>query len=198
MLIDEEGKYLQSPSFKSMEFSPDGEFLAIADSDCFANVWLWQVADGRLHQMLYGHPWSHRILGLTFTPDGRYLIGSEWSTDPEEESIPIWELSSGKRVGKLPRMAWLPAISPDGQFVASMNEDALLLWNFAERKIVWQGEGDGAVHKLTFDPSGYFLLLCGSNNTVQWHNVQDGQKAYILRGADLSHIKLASDPPASS
>lgn len=183
-LVDEEQWYYEAP--KSLAFSPDGTFLAIGHASG-PDVWLWRVSDGQLQQMMETHPLAHRIWGLAFSPDGTLLIGSEWSTDPEEESMPLWEIPTGKRVGKLPRMAWQPTISPDGQFVASLDEQFVSLWDLEKRSILWQQSYETFPDKMVFEPDGSSLVLIGQE-IVRWVNVRNGQEVYHLFPPDVQRI----------
>ena len=184
-LMNEQGWYEGSP--KSLAFSPDGTLLAVGHADA-SDVWVWQVANGSLLRMMDAHPLSHRIRGIAFTPDGKHLIGSEWSTDPEEGSMSIWEVSTGKRVGKLLRVAWHPAVSPDGQFVASVDEEVVSLWELAERTVRWQVENVSNDLRLVFSLDGHFLV--GSHaNGVTWWRVGDGQEVYRLTCAPSGQVR---------
>jgi hypothetical protein len=183
-LMDEQGTYRSAP--KSMAFYPDSTLLAVSHAEG-PHIWLYHVPDGALLHMLDEHPWRHRICGLAFSPDGHFLIGSEWSTDPEEESMSIWEMPEGRRIEGIPYMAWLPAISPDGQCVASMDDDSVFLWNLSENRLVWQTHGGGG-KRLRWSPGGPLLLSYGSAEACWWR-VQDGQIVSLLKHVRVGQVR---------
>lgn len=184
-LMDENQWYSESP--KNLAFSPDGAFLAVGHADG-SDVWLWRVVDGHLYQMMETHSLSQRIRGLAFSPNGKWLVGSEWSTDPEEESMPIWEIPTGTRIDQLPFMGWLPAVSPNGSSIGFVTDDFISLWSVEKRAITWQTSYNECT-KLLFSPGGRFLIYFNAAGAV-WLNVQDGQEAYRLRCYEIATAKV--------
>jgi WD40 repeat protein len=68
---------LQNPNHllafvEDVAFSPDGKTLAMASHSAIAgNVYLWDVAAGKLLETLRGH--SNSVKAVVFSPDGRTL-----------------------------------------------------------------------------------------------------------------------------
>lgn len=106
----------------SVHFSPDGQYLATADTD--GAVRLWRVGDGQPWLTCHGHTsWAR---SACFSPDGRQLASCS-----HETSVRLWDAATGQCLKVLQghrdvvtKVAW----SPDGQQLASVGCDRLNLW----------------------------------------------------------------------
>jgi len=70
----------------SLEFSPDGQFIASAAADRFAKI--FNVADGKLVRPLEGH--THHVMGISWRCDGRML-----ATSGADNVIKVWDARTG-------------------------------------------------------------------------------------------------------
>jgi WD40 repeat protein len=115
----------------SLAFAPDGKLLAIgtgvwdAKASHYASgeVRLWDVAGGKLHATLAGHPTV--VMGVAFTPDGKMLASGsgEKIFVKKAGDLRLWEVATGKRLTTVPaeRMDAIlgVAFAPDGKTLAA-------------------------------------------------------------------------------
>jgi WD40 repeat protein len=121
--------------------SPDGKVLATGgypDIGKPGPLRLWDVASGRLHHHLPGHPGSG-VTGLVFAPDGGMVATSG---ELSREVVWLWDATTGKRLRDL-RAEKLPgelsvhqtpaiAFSPDGKALATAHGDgSVRIWEVA-------------------------------------------------------------------
>lgn len=120
-----------SEHVKTIAFSPDGRYLAMATSDktddnSESNVSLWETTSGRKIAYMQsigdaesrtGYP---RVNTLAFSPDGRYLAGTGKGT-----ATWVWEAVSGRGVTYMSHEDSVNAIafSPDGKYLATASKD---------------------------------------------------------------------------
>src|SRR5262249_6522191 len=131
---DEDAEWSQRESFVGegeARFSPDGRLFVVLVRDQF------HVFDATTARELRAFPTgARRVLHLTVSPDGKFLLGSSWG-DPVQTKLPdgrvqsspspdhpllLWDLSAGKLVRKvmLPGSEVGPAaFSPDGRLFAA-------------------------------------------------------------------------------
>ncbi len=173
---------------KSMAFSPEGQFLAVGYQEG-RHVWLWHIVDGQLLRIMEEDPLTARIYGLAFSPDGSFLVGSDFNSDPEEEQIDVWEVASGKLIEGFARQGWLPTFSLNGQYIAATSmlfspgkiSYILDVWDFAKRRLLWSNDvHTNSVRQLAFTPDGKFLISVSEDNTARWWNATDGREVYRL------------------
>jgi WD40 repeat protein len=91
-------------------FSPDGRTLASAS---YVTIRLWDTATGEENQILTGH--AGRIIGITFTEDGKRLISVA-----RDKSYRIWDAITGEECRKITHRitAGDAAFSPNTDTVA--------------------------------------------------------------------------------
>ncbi|MCG8346830.1 MAG: hypothetical protein MI924_03485, partial [Chloroflexales bacterium] len=165
----------------SLAFSPDGRWLAVGSG----SVDLLDPRDGRLVRRIADHSATY----LAFSPDGRTLIGGRSS------EIVVWQVSDGRVVQRLD--GWrddidggvsltVPALSPDGQYVAVGLRPAggsvfvldfrwwqgIELWRLrdgqrVQRYIGHRGGSGGPV----FAPDGRMLASSGNDGTIRFWRV---------------------------
>jgi WD40 repeat protein len=85
-------KERHSDAVLSLDFSPDGRWLASGASDKLAKV--TEVASGKQVHVLEGH--THHVLGLAFRGDARVL-----ATAGGDGVVLIWEMNRGERRKKI-------------------------------------------------------------------------------------------------
>ena len=71
----------------SIDFSPDGNFIASASND--SSVKIWEVQSGQICHTLHGHNGS--VNAVSFSPGGSLLASAS-----SDKTIKIWEMPSGK------------------------------------------------------------------------------------------------------
>lgn len=115
------GRQLRGPAHGPLEYSPDGNYLAVSGGT-YARLWdlahLHSETLGGLRQM---------VRSFSFSPDGKTLaIGSR------DGGIRFWNVATAQEIGTLPGCALgnrAVAFSPDGELLAVGSEDgSVRLW----------------------------------------------------------------------
>jgi WD40 repeat protein len=111
-----------------LAFSPDGKYLASADSQALVKI--WSVPSGSLYKSFSGQ--HSLVLAIAFSPDGKFL-----ATAGKIDNIRLWAVPSfkykrsiGTRGGE--HWEWIKALaySPDGKTIASVQLDGgIKLWD---------------------------------------------------------------------
>jgi WD40 repeat protein len=91
-----------------LAFSPDGKFLASANSDNTAR--LWHVPSGKVKADLTGHTLA--VFGVGFSRDSRTLATAGG------DAAKLWNVETGQELMTLAQKGTFPAFSPDGRVLA--------------------------------------------------------------------------------
>ena len=97
----------------SIDFSPDGTYLATGDT--FTDASLWRViALQRFRDMNH----KHHVYAVSFSPNGKYLATGSYGTT--ESIVTIWEMRSRQVLRQIEHRFPITAVSfsPDGQYLA--------------------------------------------------------------------------------
>lgn len=114
----------------SVQFSPDGQTLAIAlEPDKFTPcIKLWNVKDWKELKSFIGHIGA--VWSIAFSPDGERLVSGS-----SDRTVKIWDVSSGEEIATL--WGHLDSVrsvvySPDGLTIASggWTDKTVKLWSF--------------------------------------------------------------------
>ena len=149
-------------AFFTPVWSPDGETLAVADSD--KRLWYLKLADGKLHEVAHD---LHRVIDdAAFSPDGQWLAYST-QRENQQRGIHLYHIASGQdRVVSSPmNNDWKPAFSDDGKSlyflssrnefpVSSSSEEAFATVNphgVYVTALQWDGGASGAPPRIDFD-----------------------------------------------
>lgn len=172
-------------------FSPDGSLFAMADDRCFVQIRrtnsgvLWQtLAQPNCLAYLEG---TVSAWGLTFSPDGEYLLTGEsrpccggslqqWAVD--EYRPPATLLDYDLRFRDF-------TYSPDGSMLAVAFEGSPVFWliNTEGGDPIRTFEGHAyQVNSLTFSPNGELLVSGSGDQKVRIWRVEDGALLYTLEG----------------
>jgi WD40 repeat protein/serine/threonine protein kinase len=178
-------------------FAPDGRTLATTSKDGTVRLW-----DPEARQGWKALPGSRGRFLLTFSPDGKRLVGGGGRTD----ELRIWEVPGGRleiAVPLVPASHGLAglALAPDGRTLATGHFDELVtVWDFPEarpRLKIQAGERRGpglAVSHLTFTADGKTLLTTGGQMIVRAWDLSTGRLQRAITPAHVKHFGLVYSP----
>ncbi|MGA7329569.1 MAG: hypothetical protein WBX25_35090 [Rhodomicrobium sp.] len=134
------------------------------------------------------------IRGLTFTPDGKFLVSAA-----DDKAIRVWDWRSGKTVrifrGEVapgdPGKLYALALSPDGKSLAvggwlggnKEESDAIRIYDFASgtQTALLKGHNDVVV-RVAFSPDGRYLLSGSHDNTAIIWDLANARMLHRLQG----------------
>lgn len=170
-----------SEAVKTIQYSPDGKYLASAGRD--KSIILWQLATGRQIRSFLGH--SSTINTIAFSPDGTKLV----SGGSDNIAI-VWEVNTGEVIHKftdhIERITSVQ-FSPDGSLIASGGyDDSVLVWQSQNGKVVQKiaansDKGLGYGVSVSFSPDGKSIAVGNDNKTTEVWNLATGAKIKSLR-----------------
>jgi WD40 repeat protein len=152
----------------SAEFNPEGVFaggslLAATDQ---VSAGIWDMTDGTMVASLdrADHDEFGNILGLTFDPSGRYLVGGTtggtvWVADLErvvagDDMSDALVFNRQAHTGAAPS----PAMSSDGVVATAGFDGVVRLWDVDSGNLVLEFESDVGIPVVRFSPDGSELL----------------------------------------
>lgn len=151
----------------SVAFSPDGQQLAVADSN--GGIRVWDISSGRSQLILRAHEtW---IWSIAFSPDGQWLASAS-----DDNTAKLWNLATGTCLRTLnghTQAVLAVAFSPDGEWLATSSDDLTIrLWNTCgpgSYDHCWVAH-DRRVWSLGFSPDGQTLASSSEDHTVKlWY-----------------------------
>ena len=152
-------------SGRNLTFSPDGRFVAVAQSE--RNVEIWDVASGEVLQTLVTRTpvWS-----VAYSPDGKRLLTAGWSS----EAL-VWEIGSNDAPKKLAghlRNVWSAIFAPDGDRIVTTGSDqSVRFWDATTLSPVEILHGHASeVWCSAFSPGGKILATGGKDQMVMLWN----------------------------
>jgi serine/threonine protein kinase/WD40 repeat protein len=180
-------------------FSSDGKYLASCGD--FGIVRIWDVATGKeVHRL--SHKESCRIVSVAFSQDGRRLA----SVGHAENSIKVWDVSSGQLIGKYASLADYPfsaAISPDGRWLASgggpwdaqKSPGELKVWSIDTGKFTTLEGHPKRVAALAFSPDGRYLASGSHDRTVKLWDPRSYRclGTFDKHAGDITGIRFSRD-----
>ncbi|MGQ0703071.1 MAG: caspase family protein [Gemmatimonadales bacterium] len=206
---------------RRLAFSSDGRWLAAASVDAGIMIWdLSNLADDQKPRVLPGSGW----ISLAFTPDGRWLatggagpmvirltLGLAPHPPEEAESgITLWEVATGKPLGKVPTAAPVVtdlAFSPDARLllVGTATEvaasdameftapsDSLEIWNTQDWSRLYSLGGDRrGILSFSFSPTGKLVAYGSADGTIRLWSVGERREVYQVTGRTRGVLGLA-------
>jgi WD40 repeat protein len=127
-------------------FSPEGRHVAAGGFDRVVRIW---DTGGGKPRLLTGHQdWVERV---AFSPDGRLLLSSD-----KAGNVRLWDADSGTPRRTLRGRG--AAFLPDGRSVASLDKDAVCLWDAASGRLERSFSAVGGA-SLAVSPDGERLAV---------------------------------------
>lgn len=155
----------------ALAFSPDGKFLAAADSGF--DLTLWDIQSGKSLARLNGlATGTNRVC---WSPDGKLIYGTsgnDWIS---------WDVVSTKQKLKIKAEMTRTApssiaLSADGQTVAAAGRGMVKLWASATGAVIGEYEPhpNYALNSVAFSPDGKFVVTTSNDRNAQLTRVADG------------------------
>lgn len=173
--------------FLTVVFHPDEPVIAAGAED--RTVRLWDLETGELlrtfgpddpdTEAIEGHPgW---VRGLTFSPDGRYLVSSG-----ESGRVLQWDLESGAVVRSFgeARRAYKTVFSADGKtlFGATFEND-VPIWDFETGELILTLRGHtAAVFSVALGPEEKTILTASQDGSVRLWDLETGAELHRFWG----------------
>ncbi|GAT65609.1 serine/threonine protein kinase [Planomonospora sphaerica] len=161
---------------QGLAISADGRTVAAGCWD--GKVRLWKVPAGEVTAELDDREFY--VQGVALSPDGRRLVSVGGVRDTEAH---VWDVASGRRVGKPVVGAFFAEFSPDGErFVTGSGFEWVRLWRTSDRRQEGASMRHGQlVAGAAFSPDGRLLATAGWDRAVRlWRT--SGKAAGVLNG----------------
>jgi WD40 repeat protein len=162
-------------------YLPGGDLVAVASA---SGLWLIRVSDAAVVNVIpdfSGNP--------AFSPDGTVAIPGN--------SIEIRKISDGTIVDLIPASTGnqAPTFSPDGQSLASVDGNDVVLWRVAEGRVATRFTGLGKnVQTLAFSPDGQTLSSGGKDGMVRmWGLDQSADPVAQRQGQPVTSVVFSPD-----
>ncbi|MGP4046476.1 NB-ARC domain-containing protein [Streptomyces sp. 2A115] len=134
----------------AIAFAPDGAWFATGTNQ---DVKIWHIdSDSVALTRQFAYP----AQDLSVTPDGAWLVSL---TDSQ---VKMAEISSGQIFAAFGATSRRPALSPNGEWLATLNEARILqVWSWMEGSLVTIMRTEGRLLDYCWSPDGSILFACG-------------------------------------
>ncbi|WP_019499731.1 NB-ARC domain-containing protein [Pseudanabaena sp. PCC 6802] len=161
----------------ALEFSPDGQILAIGDTN--QEIHLYRVKDGTKALSYRGH--SCRVWAISFSPDGKMFV-----TGSGDKTFKLWDTQTGaclKTFAGHSGYGCLAVFSPDGQYLVSGSFDKRLkLWDVASGKCLKTLKGhQGYILSIAFNSDGSTIASGSMDGVIKIWNASTGECLNTLK-----------------
>jgi RNA polymerase sigma factor (sigma-70 family) len=192
-------RFWSGSTVQSVAFAADGKTLASGHAD--GMVHLWHADTGKEMGVLKQPPTP--VMGLAFSSDGKVLATRGGGVVFQDNSIRLWEVSTGRERHRFgasrsefvpsfegsPGWAFRLAFSPDGKLLASgagdvaSRDNLVRFWDVATGKELRQCRGHTAIIRcFAFASDGKTLASGSADRTVRLWDPATGKELRRLEG----------------
>jgi WD40 repeat protein len=196
ILANREFALLESPSWRTGRkgFSPDGRVLAWCEPD---QIKLWDSETGKP----VGSLPQANASAIAFSADGQYFATSATGTGAAAPSVTVWKTPTLTETAKLPGQADALTFAPDGQTLAVVQSDRVMLWDVRSQvvralKSALQPGNESVFSRWSpngFSPDGNLFAIADTMHMRLW-NAATGEPVGYLAGPRESIWTLSWSP----
>jgi len=175
----------------NLSFSSDGQMIAFASEDNTRNnntsegnpVKLWNLNGEKIETL------DEAASNISFSPNRPILALGGY-----DGTLKLWNFNNKelKKLGKHERRVTSVSFSPDGQMIASANdeENTVKLWNIDGKDPKTLRGHEAWVTSVSFSPDGQIIASAHDNTVKLWS--RDGKELATLKGLLDSRIRSVS------
>ena len=161
-------------------FSQDGQRIASISFSSHGKIYVWcphtgtQLSETEIRYSYDIHPYR-------FSPDARLLVGKKSERDSDPESVIIWNVETGERIGcftEYPDEMENLCFSPDGrQLAAGSSDGTIWVWDLEKGRLetIHTDYGDARIFP-HYSSEGGLVAAAISERKVEVWNIEQNEK----------------------
>jgi WD40 repeat protein len=170
----------------SLDFSPDGRFLAAGTGFAAPSITIWDVAANVRITTLTGH--TGLIGGLAFSPDGQHLASCSG-----DQTIKLWNTSDWSEEATLlghTDEVWSVEFSRDGEHLVSSSKDgSVCVWKASvQDKDRWSMSLPTEIEHVDISPDGRTIVTVSGEGDVELSDAATLQKKEVPKSLGSNNV----------
>jgi WD40 repeat protein/transcriptional regulator with XRE-family HTH domain len=169
----------------SVDFSPDGKYLATGSKD--NTIRLWSLTSGQTVRTFSTN--TGEVGEVAFSPDGKYIISAGGApAENADNTARLWDVASGQLLRVFSGHTAIVnsvAFSPDGKYIVTAGgaDQTARLWDLATGKTLHILTGHTmSVVDVAFSPDGKYVVTASLDDTARLWDVATGKEARVFSG----------------